>query len=62
MKKKLQFKQTQDKVMGRKVQANQADPVRCARYFDYRFQRFFHENMCNSTHPIGEIADFFYRM
>lgn len=26
-----------------------ADPVTCALYFDYRFQRFFHEIMCHKS-------------
>lgn len=39
-----------------------ADPVTCARYFDYRFQRFYHEILCHKTHPVGEILDFFYRI
>lgn len=39
-----------------------ADSVTCERYFDYRFEEFFPEIMCHSTHPVEEIADFFYRI
>ena len=39
-----------------------ADPVTCARYFDYRFQRFFHQVLNHPTQPIGEVVDFFYRI
>jgi len=36
-----------------------SDPVTCARYFDYRFQRFMSEVLRDQSHPIGEIVDFF---
>lgn len=39
-----------------------SDPVTCARYFDHRFQAFIHDVLKDKSHPIGEIADFFYRV
>lgn len=39
-----------------------SDPVTCARYFDFRFQKFFAEVLCHKTHPIGIIEDYFYRI
>lgn len=39
-----------------------SDPVTCARYFDYRFQRFMSEVLRDQSHPIGEIVDYFYRI
>lgn len=39
-----------------------ADPVTCARYFDYRFSKFFSDVLCNEIHPVGQIQDFFYRI
>lgn len=39
-----------------------ADPVTCARYFDYRFQRFMAEVLFHNSQPVGEIVDFFYRI
>lgn len=39
-----------------------ADPVTCARYFDYRFQRFLAEVLFDSSHPVGKIADYFFRI
>ena len=34
----------------------------CARYFDYRFQRFLFEVLLDSSHPVGEVIDYFYRV
>lgn len=39
-----------------------ADPATCARYFDYRFSKFFSDVLCNEIHPVGQIQDFFYRI
>lgn len=39
-----------------------ADPVTCARYFDFRFSKFFTEVLGNDTHPVGQIKDSFYRI
>ena len=39
-----------------------SDPINCARYFDFRFQSFFHEVLHCSLKPIGNIIDFFYRI
>ncbi|XP_070567337.1 uncharacterized protein [Ptychodera flava] len=39
-----------------------SDPVTCARHFDYSFQRFMHDFLMSSHHPIGEIHDYFYRV
>lgn len=39
-----------------------ADPVTCARYFDFRFHKFFAEVLCHNTNPIGIIEDHFYRI
>ncbi|XP_070538389.1 uncharacterized protein [Ptychodera flava] len=39
-----------------------SDPVTCARHFDYSFQRFMHDFLMSSHHPIGEIQDYFYRV
>lgn len=39
-----------------------ADPVTCARYFDFRFSNFFTEVLGNDTHPVGQIKDSFYRI
>jgi len=39
-----------------------SDPVTCARYFDYRFQRFMFEVLMDKSRPIGEIVDYFYRI
>ncbi|XP_070567274.1 uncharacterized protein [Ptychodera flava] len=39
-----------------------SDPVTCARHFDRTFQRFMHDFLMSSLHPVGEIQDFFYRV
>lgn len=39
-----------------------ADPVTCARYFDYRFQMFLSNVLKHETSPIGKIKDFFIRV
>lgn len=39
-----------------------ADPVTCARYFDYRFQMFMNSVLKHDTSPIGKIKDFFIRV
>lgn len=39
-----------------------ADPVTCARYFDYRFSKFFSDVLCNEMHFVGQTQDFFYRI
>lgn len=39
-----------------------SDPVTCARYFDHRVQIFIKDVLKHSSQPIGEIADFFYRV
>ena len=39
-----------------------SDPVTCARYFDFRIQCFIRHVLKHSSRPIGEIADFFYRV
>jgi len=40
-----------------------SDPVTCARYFDYRVQKFLNDILLNkSIQPLGEIEDFFYRV
>ena len=39
-----------------------SDPVTCARYFDFRFQCFIKYVLKNNLCPVGDIADFFYRV
>lgn len=39
-----------------------SDPVTCSRYFDHRFQVFIRDVLKDRSQPIGEIADFFYRV
>ncbi|KAJ8048033.1 hypothetical protein HOLleu_00192 [Holothuria leucospilota] len=39
----------------------QSDPVTCARHFDYMIRRFINV-LLSSYHPVGEIADHFYRV
>ncbi|XP_061195058.1 uncharacterized protein LOC133203256 [Saccostrea echinata] len=39
-----------------------SDPVTCARYFDFRFNKFFAEVLSHKTNPVGFIEDFFYRI
>ena len=40
----------------------QKDPVTCARNFEHMVQLFIHTFLKSSSHPIGEIVDFFYRV
>ena len=40
----------------------QKDPVTCARNFDHMVQLFFRDILKSSVMPIGEIADYFYRV
>lgn len=39
-----------------------SDPVTCARFFDHRVQVFIRDVLKHSSNPLGEIADFFYRV
>lgn len=39
-----------------------SDPVTCARYFDYRVQKFIHDILLGQVKPLGEIVDYFYRV
>jgi hypothetical protein len=39
-----------------------SDPVTCARYFDFKVQAFIKYVLKSDEQPIGEIADFFYRV
>ncbi|XP_056001840.1 uncharacterized protein LOC130048804 [Ostrea edulis] len=39
-----------------------SDPVTCARYFDFRFNKFFAEVLGHKMNPVGFIEDFFYRI
>lgn len=45
-----------------KSQLIKSDPVTCARYFDYRVQTFIRDVLKHHSSPVGEIADFFYRV
>ncbi|XP_052276203.1 uncharacterized protein LOC127875286 isoform X2 [Dreissena polymorpha] len=38
------------------------DPVTCARHFDYQVRTFINTVLNNSSHPVGEIQDFFYKV
>ncbi|GMF54470.1 unnamed protein product [Phytophthora fragariaefolia] len=38
------------------------NPDIAARFFSYRFQAFFDNILCGSEKPLGEIADFFWRV
>ena len=40
----------------------QKDPVTCARNFVHMVQLFIHDVLKSSVMPIGEIADYFYRV
>ena len=40
----------------------QKDPVTCARNFDYMVQRLIYDILKSDLMPVGEIADFFYRV
>ena len=39
-----------------------SDPVTCARYFDHRVQTFIANVLKDNSAPIGDIADYFYRV
>ncbi|XP_076081637.1 uncharacterized protein LOC143052478 [Mytilus galloprovincialis] len=40
-----------------------SDPVTCARYFDYRVQKFFKDILMDElVKPLGEVTDYFYRV
>ena len=39
-----------------------SDPVTCARHFDHSFQRFMHDFLMSSHHPVGQINDYFFRV
>ena len=47
---------------GNKTQTYTKDPVTCARNFEYMFQLFIRDVSKSSVMPIGEIADYFYRI
>jgi hypothetical protein len=40
----------------------QKEPVTCARHFDYSLRKFISSFLLGKEHPIGEIADYFYRV
>ncbi len=40
----------------------QNDPVTCARNFEHMVQLFIHNFIKSSSHPIGEVVDFFYHV
>lgn len=40
----------------------QSDPVTCARNFDHMVQLFIHDVLKSDVMPIGQIADYFYRV
>ena len=46
----------------KKSELIQKDPVTCARNFEHMVQQFIHNFIKSSCHPIGEVADFFYRV
>ncbi len=46
----------------KKSELIQKDPVSCARNFDYMIQRLIHDVLKSEFMPVGEIADFFYRV
>lgn len=39
-----------------------SDPVTCARYFDFRFNKFFAEVLNHKMNPVGITVDYFYRI
>ena len=39
-----------------------SDPVTCARYFEHRIQTFIANVLKDASVPIGDIADYFYRV
>ena len=40
----------------------QSDPVTCARHFDYQINQFIQNFLLSTEAPLGEIADWFYRV
>ena len=48
--------------MGTKIRSYTKDPVTCARNFEYMFPLFIRDVLKSSVMPIGEIADYFYRI
>ena len=40
----------------------QGDPVTCARHFDNQFNQFLKTFLISSGHPLGKIANWFYRV
>ncbi len=46
----------------KKPELTQKDPVKCARNFENMVQLFIHNLNKSSSHPIGEVVDFFYRV
>ncbi len=46
----------------KKCELIQKDPVTCARNFEHMVQLFIHNFIKSSSHPIGEVVDFFYRV
>ena len=38
------------------------DPVTCARHFDYQINQFLRNFLLSAQAPLGEIADWFYRV
>ena len=46
----------------KKSELIQKDPVTCARNFEHMVQLFIHNFIKSSSHPIGEVVDFFYRV
>ncbi|XP_053402924.1 uncharacterized protein LOC123548901 [Mercenaria mercenaria] len=45
-----------------KIKLIQSDPVTCSRYFDHRVQEFINTVLKSEHKPLGEIADYFYRV
>lgn len=45
-----------------KCQLIKSDPVTCARYFDQRVQTMIKHVLKHHSQPVGDIADFFYRV
>ena len=45
-----------------KTRLVQNDPVTCARYFDHRVQQFIKIVLKSRSNPLGDVADFFYRV
>ena len=48
--------------MAEKSELIQKDPVTCARNFEHMVQLCIHNFIKSSSHPIGEVVDFFYRV